>query len=151
MFCPPQAWKIKPLHPMWVHEIFSFCGAPTYRSRLCKTKWWPPMPAAGDFFWIWGALYTKNTSPPGGQRPPQAEKFGHLGGVVHKNHVAGMHSGTCFWRKTPPKILKISASGGPNPQILEKTPPLIVPDFAIRGGFFSRNSADSVMFWFSYI
>ena len=96
------------------------------------------------FLGIWGAFYTKNTSPPGGQRPPQAENFGHLGGVVHKNHVAGMHSGPCFWRKTPPKILKISASGGPNPQILEKNPPLIAEPGTIRGGSFQGNRLISI-------
>ena len=67
-----------------------------------------------------GRVYTRRrrkiTSPPGGQRPPQAENFGDLGDVLHKNHVAGVHSGTCFRRKTRPKSSKISACGEPNPQ-----------------------------------
>ena len=65
-----------------------------------------------NFLGVWRAFYTKNTSPPGGLAPAAGGIFfGHLGGVVHKNHVAGMHSETCFWRKTPPKSSKISASG----------------------------------------
>ena len=38
--------------------------------------------------------------------------FWGFGGVLHKNHVAGAHSGTCFRRKTPPNPKKFPPAAG---------------------------------------
>ena len=139
MFCPPQAWKIKPLRPMWVHEIFSFCGAPTYRSRLCKTKWWPPMPAAGEIFGGFGVRFIqKNTSLQGGSARRRRKFLGIWGALYTKITLLGCIQERVSGAKHPPKSSKFSASGGPNPQMLEKTPPLVPKVGTTRGGVFSN-------------
>ena len=88
------------------------------------------------FFGIWGAFYTKNTSPPGGSAPAAGGKFlGIWGGVVHKITLLGCIQERVSGAKHPPKSSKISASGGPNPQMLEKTPPVVPKVGTTRGGF----------------
>ena len=69
------------------------------------------------FWWVRRGLgYVLNSR--GNQRPPQAGFFADLGDVLHKNHVAGFHSGTYFRRKTHPKILKNSGKIPPKIGIL---------------------------------
>ena len=120
-------------------RFFRFAGLLPIGAGFAKRNDGPQCPPQAKKIGIWGAFYTKNTSPPpppprGGQPPPRAEFFLAFGGVVHKTHVAGLISGVFFGRKTPPN-LKISASGGPNPQMFENTPPPCCKIGNNKGGF----------------
>ena len=67
--------------------------------------------------------FFENITSPRGVSARRRRKFlGDFWDVVHKKHVAGTHSGTCFQRKTPPKSSKISACGGPPSPKIPKFP-----------------------------
>ena len=100
------------------------------------------------FFGIWGAFYTKNTSPQGGQRPPQAENFWAFGGRCTQKSRCWDAFRNVFlaqntpqnpqnfpppaesWEKPPPYYKRINNKGGGFLKILagfqdfdQKTPP----------------------------
>ena len=115
-------------------RFFRFAGLLPIGAGFAKRNDGPQCPPQAKKNWDLGCVLYKKHKPPRGVSARRRRKiFGHLGGVVHKNHVAGMHSGTCFWRKTPPKILKIFRLR----RNLEKTPPYW-KRINNKGGFFSR-------------
>ena len=67
----------------------------------------------------------KTQAPQGGSAPAAGGKFfGHLGALYTKITLLGCIQERVSGAKHPP-TLKISASGGPNPQMFENNPPLV--------------------------
>ena len=58
----------------------------------------------------------------------------HLGALYTKITLLGCIQERVSGAKHPPN-LKISASGGPNPQMFENNPPLVAKSGITRGGF----------------
>ena len=123
-------------HNAGSRDFFSFCGAPTYRSRLCKNEMMAPNARRRrKIFGILGGVLYKKHEPPGGSAPAAGGKFlGIWGALYTKITLLGCIQERVSGAKHPPN-LKISASGGPNPQMFENNPPLVAKSGITRGGF----------------
>ena len=112
---PAAGMKNKTAPPGFT-RFFRFAGLLPIGAGFAKRNDGPQCPPQAKKNWDLGCVLYKKHKPPRGSAPAAGGNFlGIWGDVLHKNHVAGVHSGTCFWRKTPPKSSKISACGEPNP------------------------------------
>ena len=119
MFCPPQAWKMKPLRPMWVHEIFfRFAGLLPIGSGSAKRNDGPQCPPQAKIFGDLVRFIQKTRAPQGVSARRRRKIFGHLGALYTKITLLGCIQERVSGAKHPPKSSKFSASGG----ILRTTP-----------------------------
>ena len=88
-------------------RFFSFCGAPTYRSRLRKTKRWPQCPPQAKKNWDLGCVLYKKHKPPRGVSARRRLKFfGHLGALYTKITLLGCIQERVSGAKHPPNPKK---------------------------------------------
>ena len=103
--------KTAPHNACGFTRFFRFAGLLPIGASSAKRNGGPQCLQQAVLGGFGGVLY-KNHEPPGVSARRRRKFLEDLGGVVHKNHVTEVHSGTCFRRKTPPKSSKISACGG---------------------------------------
>ena len=87
-------------------------------------------------FGIWGAFYTKNTSPRGDQRPPQAENFWAFGGRCTQKSRCWDAFRNVFLAQNTPQISKFPPPAGQTPKCSRITPPPCCKIGNNKGGFF---------------
>ena len=124
---PAAGMKNKTAPPGFT-RFFRFAGLLPIGAGFAKRNDGPQCPPQAKKIGIWGAFYTKNTSPPGGSAPAAGGKFlGIWGALYTKITLLGCIQERVSGAKHPPN-LKISASGGPKPQ---KYPMLLhFPEFS---------------------
>ena len=131
---PAAGMKNKTAPPGFT-RFFRFAGLLPIGAGFAKRNDGPQCPPQAKKIGIWGAFYTKNTSPPGGSAPAAGGKFlGIWGALYTKITLLGCIQERVSGAKHPPN-LKISASGGPNPQMFENNPPLVAKSGITRGVF----------------
>ena len=104
-------------HNAGSRDFFSFCGAPTYRSRLCKNEMMAPNARRRrkNFGILGGVLYKKH-EPPGGSAPAAGGNFWAFGGRCTQKSRCWDAFRNVFLAQNTPKSSKMAACGEPNPQ-----------------------------------
>ena len=119
-------------------RFFRFAGLLPIGAGFAKRNDGPQCPPQAKKIWDLGCVLYKKHKPPRGVSARRRRKiFGHLGALYTKITLLGCIQERVSGAKHPPN-LKISASGGPNPQMFENNPPLVAKSGITRGGFFSR-------------
>ena len=84
-------------------RFFRFAGLLPIGAGFAKRNDGPQCPPQAKKIGIWGAFYTKNTSPPGGSAPAAGGNFfGHLGALYTKITLLGCIQERVSGAKHPP-------------------------------------------------
>ena len=110
-------------HNAGSRDFFRFAGLLPIGAGFAKRNDAPQCPPQAKNFWDLGGVLYKKHEPPGGSAPAAGGKIlGIWGALYTKITLLGCIQDRVSDAKHPPN-LKISASGGPNPQMFENNPP----------------------------
>ena len=111
-------------HNAGSRDCFRFAGLLPIGAGSAKRNDGPQCPPQAKKIWDLGGVLYKKHEPPGGSAPAADGNFLAIWGALYtKITLLGCIQERVSDAKHPPKSSKFSASGGPNPQMFENTPP----------------------------
>ena len=119
-------------------RFFRFAGLLPIGAGFAKRNDGPQCPPQAKKIGIWGAFYTKNTSPPGGSAPAAGGKFLGIWGRCTQKSRCWDAFRNVFLAQNTPQISKFPPPAGQTPKCSRITPPLVAKSGITRGGFFSN-------------